>query len=50
VLFFTVQHLDDVERATNGVPVAKPRHKTPYGSTEIYVREPGGNLVGFAQF
>jgi hypothetical protein len=28
----------------------KPRHKTFYGSIEIYVREPGGNTVGFAQF
>jgi len=27
----------------------KPRHKTFYGSTEIYVREPGGHTVGFAQ-
>jgi hypothetical protein len=27
-----------------------PRHTTFYGSTEIYVREPGGNTVGFAQF
>jgi hypothetical protein len=27
----------------------KPRHQTFYGSTEIYVREPGGNTVGFAQ-
>jgi uncharacterized glyoxalase superfamily protein PhnB len=49
-LFFTVPDLDGVERATSGAPVVKPRHKTPYGSTEIYVREPGGNLVGFAQF
>jgi hypothetical protein len=50
LLFFTVPDLDDVERATSGAPVVKPRHKTPYGSTEIYVREPGGNMVGFAQF
>jgi uncharacterized glyoxalase superfamily protein PhnB len=50
VLFFTVPSLDEVERATAGSPVVKARHKTPYGSTEIYVREPGGHLVGFAQF
>jgi uncharacterized glyoxalase superfamily protein PhnB len=49
-LFFTVPNLDDVERATIDAPVVKPRHRTPYGSTEIYVREPGGNVVGFAQF
>ncbi|HEV8410099.1 MAG TPA: VOC family protein [Gemmatimonadaceae bacterium] len=49
-LFITVDDLDSVERATAGAPVVKPRHKTFYGSTELYVREPGGNLVGFAQF
>lgn len=50
VLFLTVPSLDEVERAVAGAPVVKPRHTTPYGSTEIYVREPGGNTVGFAQF
>lgn len=49
-LFFTVEDLDRVELAVAGVPVVKPRHKTFYGSTELYVREPGGNTVGFAQF
>jgi hypothetical protein len=50
VLFFTVPDLDHVEHAIAGAPVFKPRHKTPYGSTEIYIREPGGHTVGFAQF
>ena len=50
VLYFTVPSLADVERATAGAPVVKARHQTPYGSSEIYVREPGGHLVGFAQF
>lgn len=49
-LFITVADLDGVEKALAGVPVVKPRHDTFYGSTEIYVREPGGNTVGFAQF
>lgn len=49
-LFITVADLDTVEKALVGVPVVKPRHDTFYGSTEIYVREPGGNTVGFAQF
>jgi uncharacterized glyoxalase superfamily protein PhnB len=48
-LFLTVSDLDAVEKAVEGVPVVKPRHKTFYGSTELYVREPGGNVVGFAQ-
>ena len=49
-LFLTVDDLDAVERAMVGVPVVKPRHTTFYGSEEIYVQEPGGNTVGFAQF
>jgi uncharacterized glyoxalase superfamily protein PhnB len=49
-LFVTVADLATVEKALEGVPVVKPRHETFYGSTEIYVREPGGNTVGFAQF
>jgi uncharacterized glyoxalase superfamily protein PhnB len=49
-LFITVANLDEVEKAIAGAPVVKARHKTFYGSVEIYVREPGGNTVGFAQF
>jgi uncharacterized glyoxalase superfamily protein PhnB len=50
VLFIAVEDLDAVERALNDAPVVKARHKTNYGSSEIYVREPGGHVVGFAQF
>ena len=50
VLFVTVTDLADVERSLAGAPVVKARHKTFYGSEEIYVREPGGAVVGFAQF
>lgn len=49
-LFITVTDLDAIERAVAGAPVVKPRHTTFYGSEEIYVKEPGGNTVGFAQF
>ena len=48
-LFITVDDLDAVEKAVTGAPVVKARHKTFYGSEEIYVMEPGGNTVGFAQ-
>ena len=50
VLFLHVDDIDAVERAVAGAPVAVARHDTFYGSTEIYVREPGGNMVGFAVF
>ena len=49
-LFITTDDLGAAERALAGVPVVQARHKTFYGSEEIYVREPGGNTVGFAQF
>jgi uncharacterized glyoxalase superfamily protein PhnB len=52
-LFLTVASMADLEaaeRAVSGAPVVKAKHKTFYGSTEFYVREPGGNVVGFAAF
>jgi uncharacterized glyoxalase superfamily protein PhnB len=49
VLFIQVDSIDDTEKALAGAPVVKARHDTFYGSTEIYVREPGGHVVGFAQ-
>ncbi len=49
-LFLTVDDIDATEQALAGAPVVKPRHQTFYGSTEIYVKEPGGNTVGFAAF
>jgi uncharacterized glyoxalase superfamily protein PhnB len=49
-LFITVDDLDKVEKSLFGAPIVKARHQTFYGSTELYVREPGGNTVGFAQF
>ena len=49
VLFITVDDLDRIERAVAGATVVKPRHDTFYGTTELYVREPGGNCVGFAE-
>jgi uncharacterized glyoxalase superfamily protein PhnB len=52
-LFFTVASiadLDATEKALAGSPSVKARHKTFYGSEEFYVREPAGNVVGFAAF
>jgi catechol 2,3-dioxygenase-like lactoylglutathione lyase family enzyme len=49
-LFIEVDDLDAVERALADVERVVPRRQTPYGAQEIYVREPAGNLVGFAQF
>jgi len=44
----TIADLDQLARRTKAAPVVKPRHDTFYGTTEFYIREPGGNVVGFA--
>jgi uncharacterized glyoxalase superfamily protein PhnB len=49
-LFIEVADIDDVERRLEGIAHVIPRRKTFYGADEIVVREPGGNLVIFAQF
>lgn len=51
VLFITapsVADLDVLERVTRGATTVKPRHDTFYGTTEFYIREPGGHVVGFS--
>jgi hypothetical protein len=50
VLFITVDDLDRIEQAVAGATVVKPRHDTFYGTTELDVKEPGGNVTGFAEF
>ena len=50
VLFIEVTDLSAVERAVAGHELLVPRRRTFYGADEIFVREPGGNVVGFAQF
>jgi len=47
-LFIEVEDLDAVERAVTHAPVVKARHETFYGTAEVYVREPGGTVVGFS--
>ena len=49
VLFIEVDDLDAVERAMEGAEIVVPRRTTFYGMNEIAVREPGGNVVIFAQ-
>ncbi len=41
--------IDAIEKAVAGAEIVVPRRTTFYGSTEIFVREPAGNVVGFAQ-
>ena len=51
LLYLTVDDLDLVIRALDAeTEVVIPRRRTPWGADEIYVKEPGGHLIGFAQF
>jgi hypothetical protein len=50
VLFIEVASIDEVQRALAGYEVVVPRRRTFYGADEIFVREPGGHIIGFAQF
>ncbi len=47
-----VDDIDAIEAAVTGAgaEIVVPRRTTFYGSTEIFVREPAGNVVGFARF
>ncbi len=50
ILFIEVDDLDAVAAALGDTEYVVPRRKTFYGADEITVREPGGNVVTFAQF
>jgi uncharacterized glyoxalase superfamily protein PhnB len=50
LLFIRVADVDAVERALAGIELIVPRRQTFYGADEVIVREPGGNVVTFAQF
>jgi hypothetical protein len=47
--YIEVSDIDDVETRLAGLEVVVPRRTTAYGATEIGVREPGSNLIIFAQ-
>jgi len=48
-LYVEVDGLDDIIKRLEGAPVAVPLRKTFYGAREMGVREPGGNVVVFAE-
>jgi hypothetical protein len=50
VLFIEVRDISAIEKAMEGYETLVPRRKTFYGADELFVREPGGHAVGFAQF
>jgi uncharacterized glyoxalase superfamily protein PhnB len=49
LLYVEVAGLDDIIKRLEGANVVVPVRKTFYGAREIGVREPGGNVVVFAE-
>ena len=49
VLYFDVDDLEATIRRLEDLEVVIPKRKTFYGTTEVYVREPCGYVVGFAE-
>lgn len=49
-LFIEVASIDDILKRMAGITPVVPLRKTFYGATELGVREPGGNVVVFAEF
>jgi uncharacterized glyoxalase superfamily protein PhnB len=50
ILFLEIEDLSAIESVVGDYELLVPRRKTFYGAEEIFVREPGGNVIGFAQF
>lgn len=50
VLYLEVDDLAAVEAALGDAEVVVPRRTTFYGAEEIFVREPGGSVIGLAEF
>jgi len=48
-LYIDVDDLDAVIASVKHAPVVVPRRTTAYGADEIFVRDPAGNMVGFAK-
>jgi hypothetical protein len=48
VLYVSVPALAPVIDALADAPVAVPRRTTFYGADEIFLKDPAGNLIGFA--
>jgi uncharacterized glyoxalase superfamily protein PhnB len=48
MIYLTVEAIDPVLAALAEADIAVPRRTTFYGADEVWVRDPAGNVVGFA--
>lgn len=49
ILYVEVSDISAIEKIVHGGEIAVPKRVTSYGATEIFVRDPAGYLIGFAQ-
>jgi hypothetical protein len=49
VMYIRVTSLDEIIEKLGVADVVQPKRVTFYGATECWVREPGGNVIGFAE-
>jgi uncharacterized glyoxalase superfamily protein PhnB len=48
IVYISVDALDPVLEALPEAAIVVPRRKTFYGADEVFVRDPAGNIIGFA--
>ena len=49
VLFMEVENLEAIRKKVEGLDILVPHRKTFYGSIELWMKEPGGHIIGFAE-
>ena len=49
MIYLEVDSIEAVSRMAADYEVVVPLRTTDYGALEIYLRDPGGNVIGFAQ-
>ncbi len=48
-LYIDTDNIMKIEETLKDAEVVVPKRKTFYGATEIFYREPGGHVIGFAE-
>ncbi len=48
-LYLEVEDLEALALLLQGAPVVQAKRRTAYGAQELWVKEPGGNVIAFAE-
>ena len=49
ILFMEVESLEEIRKKVEGLDILVPHRETSYGSKELWMKEPGGHIIGFAE-